>query len=217
MRIRLRRGNARRDEVEAMSATSVVANRPRRRIRPFAIVIVLAVGAMVAGIVWAASPGSSSSAGAGVPRAAGLSEVAMDGVIESSALLTDTALPAIANLDPALYDALVQASIVAASDRILLEVTSGWRSRAYQERLFSDAVVAYGSAEAARQWVATPDTSTHVTGHAVDIGPVDAQFWLIEHGAQWGLCQIYANERWHFELATTPGGTCPEMKADAAG
>ena len=62
-----------------------------------------------------------------------------------------------------------------------------------------------------------PTARSHVTGHAVDIGPVDAQFWLIEHGARYGICQTYANERWHFELATAPGGTCPALLPDAAG
>ena len=70
--------------------------------------------------------------------------------------------------------------------------------------------------EIARQFVATPERSSHVTGDAVDVVPIDAQFWIIEHGSRYGICQTYANERWHFELATEPGGVCPEMKADAA-
>ena len=56
-----------------------------------------------------------------------------------------------------------------------------------------------------------------MTGHAVDVGPLDAQFWLIERGAEWGLCQIYANERWHFEVATDPGGKCPALLPAAEG
>ena len=35
----------------------------------------------------------------------------------------------------------------------------------------------------------------------MDVAPVDADNWLIRNGAQFGLCQIYANELWHFELA----------------
>jgi D-alanyl-D-alanine carboxypeptidase len=38
----------------------------------------------------------------------------------------------------------------------------------------------------------------------------------MEHGSTYGLCQIYVNERWHFELATEPGGTCPDLLADAS-
>ena len=52
----------------------------------------------------------------------------------------------------------------------------------------------------AARWVATPSTSAHVSGDAVDIGPSDATAWLSEHGAAYGLCQIYRNEPWHYEL-----------------
>jgi D-alanyl-D-alanine carboxypeptidase len=38
-----------------------------------------------------------------------------------------------------------------------------------------------------------------VSGEAVDIGPFDAAEWLAEHGAAYGLCQIYDNEPWHYE------------------
>jgi hypothetical protein len=55
-----------------------------------------------------------------------------------------------------------------------------------------------------------------VTGDAVDIGPTDADDWLIQHGSTYGLCQIFANELWHFELATTPGGDCPALLADGS-
>ena len=58
----------------------------------------------------------------------------------------------------------------------------------------------YGSEAEAARWVATPDTSAHVSGDAVDIGPADATAWLSEHGAAYGLCQIYGNEPWHYEL-----------------
>ena len=47
---------------------------------------------------------------------------------------------------------------------------------------------------------ATPATSLHVSGDAVDIGHADADAWLSQHGAAYGLCQIYRNEPWHFEL-----------------
>jgi D-alanyl-D-alanine carboxypeptidase len=52
----------------------------------------------------------------------------------------------------------------------------------------------------AERWVATPSTSAHVNGKAVDIGDSNAAAWLSEHGAQYGLCRIYGNEPWHFEL-----------------
>jgi hypothetical protein len=54
-----------------------------------------------------------------------------------------------------------------------------------------------------------------VSGDAVDIGPSAAAAWLSEHGADYGLCQIYGNEPWHYELrpeATEQG--CPPTYAD---
>ena len=54
-----------------------------------------------------------------------------------------------------------------------------------------------------------------MSGDAVDIGPFEATTWLSEHGARYGLCQIYRNESWHFELrpdAVDSG--CPRMYAD---
>lgn len=142
-----------------------------------------------------------------------------DGHIPEGTVVTpdDDDVPAIARIDPALLDALREAETDAAADGIpYFPVTSGWRTEAYQRWLFEDAIERYGSEEVARQYVATPERSTHVTGDAVDIGSLDAQLWLIEHGSRYGICQTYANERWHFELATEPGGVCPEMKADAA-
>ena len=85
------------------------------------------------------------------------------------------------------------------------------------ERLLDEAVNTYGSLEEARRLVSTPDKSAHVTGEAIDIGPTDAADWLIRHGADYGLCQTYANEMWHFELSTTPGGQCPVPRSDAGG
>jgi zinc D-Ala-D-Ala carboxypeptidase len=95
-------------------------------------------------------------------------------------------------------------------------VNSGWRSPAYQNQLLREAVSLYGSEEEAAQWVATADTSAHVSGNAVDIGQFDATAWLSEHGAEYGLCQIYGNESWPYELrpeAIDRG--CPPMYADS--
>src|SRR5262249_33582712 len=105
----------------------------------------------------------------------------------------------------------------AAAEGIALRITSGWRSKGFQERLFDDAVRTYGSADIARQFVASPEVSKHVVGQAVDVAPVDADKWLIRNGAQFGLCQIYANELWHFELAVDALGNCPPLRPNAAG
>jgi len=50
----------------------------------------------------------------------------------------------------------------------------------------------------------------------VDIGPADAAHWMAQHGAEYGLCQIYANEVWHYERVIEPGGTCPPQRPDAS-
>jgi hypothetical protein len=54
-----------------------------------------------------------------------------------------------------------------------------------------------------------------VSGDAVDIGPFDATAWLSKHGAGYGLCQIYRNEPWHYELRSEAiDHGCPSMHAD---
>ena len=138
-----------------------------------------------------------------------------DGVVPDGVSVFDDGYPAVANLDTDLLCALRQAATDAASDGVELCVTSGWRSRKYQNQLLHKAVSEYGSEEEAARWVATADTSQHVSGDAVDIGHSDAEAWLSEHGAKYGLCQIYSNEPWHYELrpeAIDHG--CPRMYAD---
>jgi D-alanyl-D-alanine carboxypeptidase len=124
--------------------------------------------------------------------------------------------PADSRLDPDLLDAVRAAARDMQDDGVRMTVTSGWRSREHQQRLFDEAVMKYGSEEEALRYVATPDTSAHVTGDAVDLGPTDALSWLSRHGDHYGLCQTFANEMWHYELATTPGGECPPMLPDGS-
>ncbi|QUQ66081.1 M15 family metallopeptidase [Kutzneria sp. CA-103260] len=129
----------------------------------------------------------------------------------------DTSVTAIRNLDPALLAAVRQAARDAQRHGITVQVTSGWRSKAYQQQLLDDAVRKYGSLAKARESVNTPEKSTHVTGKAVDLGPTDADDWIGRHGTDYGLCQVYSNEMWHFELLTAPGGQCPPQLPNAAG
>lgn len=142
-----------------------------------------------------------------------------DGALADGQVLTafDVSDPAIGNLNPALLTAIQNATTAAAVDGVTVTVNSGWRSPQFQQRLLDNAVTTYGSYAAARQYVQTPGASRHVTGDAVDIGPDAADQWLIAHGAQFGLCRIYANELWHFELAADPWGNCPPLQANAAG
>ncbi|WP_053204280.1 M15 family metallopeptidase [Jiangella muralis] len=136
------------------------------------------------------------------------------GALPADATVFDDRYPGVANLDPDLLRALRRAATDAARDGVEFTVNSGWRSPEYQERLLRRAIVEHGSAEEAARWVATPDTSPHVAGVAIDLGRA-ARAWLSEHGARYGLCQIFRNEPWHYELrpeAAVHG--CPRMYPD---
>jgi hypothetical protein len=138
-----------------------------------------------------------------------------DGAIPEGVRVFDDGIPAVANLDPGLRAALHQAAIDAAKDGIEIIVNSGWRSREYQQQLLRDAVAKYRSEKEAVRWVATPDTSSHVSGDAVDIGPSRATAWLSKHGTDYRLCQIYRNEPWHYELRPEAiDNGCPSMYTD---
>lgn len=129
----------------------------------------------------------------------------------------DVSNPVVGELDPALLTAVQRAATAAAADGVTMTITSGWRSAAFQQQLLDDAVLTYGSLAAARQYVQTPEHSRHVLGRAVDIGGADADQWLEANGARFGLCRIYANEMWHFELAADAMGHCPPLLPTAAG
>jgi D-alanyl-D-alanine carboxypeptidase len=129
----------------------------------------------------------------------------------------DTSNPAVTNLTPALRAAVQRAADAARAQGVDLRINSGWRSKGFQQKLFDDAVRTYGTVDLARQFVASPEVSKHVVGQAVDIAPVEADKWLIRNGLQFGLCQIYANEIWHFELALDAQGNCPPLLPNAAG
>ena len=190
----------------------------RIRIRRIRVAGLLVVIAAIAAALGSQLPASSSSTASriDVPRSedrGALGEA--DGAVPDGTTVFDDEIPGVANLDPALLGAVREAATDAADDGVEFFVDSGWRSPEYQERLFHEAVSKYGSEKKAARWVATPNTSAHVSGDAVDIGPSAAAAWLSEHGAEYGLCQIYGNEPWHYELrpeASDHG--CPPMYAD---
>ncbi|WP_078113848.1 M15 family metallopeptidase [Gordonia sp. IITR100] len=126
------------------------------------------------------------------------------------------AAPPTAGLDPALATAYQQASNTARAQGVSLWITSGKRTDAEQRQMWRDAIATYGSPEAARRWVLPAEQSPHVSGHAIDVGPREGAAWLERTGYRWGLCRTFANEWWHFELATVPGLRCPAMWPDAA-
>jgi D-alanyl-D-alanine carboxypeptidase len=138
-----------------------------------------------------------------------------DGAVPDGTTVFDDEIPGVANLDRDLLGALRQAATDAAGDGVEFYVDSGWRSPEYQDQLLREAVSEYGSEEEAARWVATAETSAHVSGDAVDIEHSDATVWLSEHGTKYGLCRIYSNEPWHYELrpeAIDHG--CPLIYAD---
>jgi zinc D-Ala-D-Ala carboxypeptidase len=167
----------------------------------------------------APSPGSPDAAppGRAAPRdrlQRGAPGVA-DGVVPDGTTVFDDEILGVANLDTALLSALRRAATAAANDGVKLYVTSGWRSPKYQEQLLQEAISQYGSEKEAARWVGTPTASAHVSGDAVDIGPLAATVWLSKRGATYGLCRIYRNEPWHYELRPDAiGHGCPPMYAD---
>ena len=199
-----------------------------RRIRVAGLLVVTAAIAAALGDQLPASSPSTATSPTEVPRSehrvvlgapgapgerGALGEA--DGAIPDGTTVFDDEIPGVANLDPALLGALRQAATDAAGDGVEFYVDSGWRSPEYQEQLLREAVLKYGSEAEASRWVATPGASAHVSGDAVDIGPSGAAAWLSEHGAEYGLCQIYGNERWHYERrpeAIDHG--CPAMYPD---
>jgi hypothetical protein len=169
-----------------------------------AIVAVLGFKSLVAS---SSTLPSRSSATASSPEAGG--------AVPDGTTVFDDDVPGVANLDPALLRALRRAATDAAADGVQLVVNSGWRSPAYEDRLRREAIAKYGSEAEAARWVATGTTSAHVSGDAVDLGPADAAPWLSAHGAAYGLCQIYDNEPWHYELRRDAiARRCPSRYAD---
>jgi zinc D-Ala-D-Ala carboxypeptidase len=218
-----------------VSYTELARTAPRRiRIRKTRVagflVVIAAITAL--SLEWRATDSSSATAIAHVLRGErpgrlsetggaastgrlGLGEA--DGAVPDGTTVFDDGVPGVAKLNPDLLGALRRAATDAADDGIEFVVDSGWRSPEYQERLLREAISKYGSEAEASRWVATPNTSAHVKGDAVDIGPSDAAAWLSEHGAAYGLCRIYGNEPWHYELRPNAiAHGCPAMYADAA-
>lgn len=187
-----------------------------RRLRAAGLLVVIAAIAVALGHELPAA--SSSVAAPAIDVLRGEDRGALGeagGAVPDGTTVFDDGIPGVANLDPDLLGALRRAAIAAADDGVEFVVDSGWRSPEYQARLLREAVSKYGSEEEAARWVATPDTSAHVSGDAVDVGPSDATAWLSQHGAAYGLCRIYDNEPWHYELRPEAGDYgCPPLYAD---
>ncbi|MET3636747.1 M15 family metallopeptidase [Curtobacterium oceanosedimentum] len=203
-----------------------VPARPRRTGAVLVVVVLSLVAAVAVALVAlsavSGSPGTSGRAlwhrVAGATAGDGTADAANGaaaGEVPSGASVFDDDLPAVARLQPDLLDAVRRAARDADDDGVRFVVNSGWRSPALQERLLDDAVAEYGSRQEAARWVSTPETSLHVRGEAIDIGDWDAATWLQDNGARYGLCQVYDNEAWHFELRPdAPSDGCPRKYWD---
>ncbi|WP_405164634.1 M15 family metallopeptidase [Nocardia sp. NBC_01499] len=188
-----------------------------RRLRSTILAAVVVVSAPIGVLVYHSLASQSFSAAwpVDIPQGDQNGPPGAGGAVPGGVTVFDDETPSVANLAPDLLAALRRAATDAADDGVEFVVNSGWRSPEYQQQLLRAAVSKYGSASEAARWVATPNTSAHVSGHAVDIGPTAAATWLSTHGTEYGLCQIYRNEPWHYELrpeAIEHG--CPPMYAD---
>jgi hypothetical protein len=87
-------------------------------------------------------------------------------------------------------------------------IKSGYRSEEKQSELWAAALKKYGSADAARKWVAPPGRSQHNHGNAVDLGygSSEARRWVHENAGRFGLTFPLGNEPWHIEAAGARGG-----------
>jgi D-alanyl-D-alanine carboxypeptidase len=198
-----------------MSRTAAARATTRRTLRPTAVGLVVVTAAIIGPLVYQSASSSPPSFSKVLRGDHSGTTTEADGAVPAGVTVFDDRYPGVTNVDPALLRALREAATDAADDGVEFYVNSGWRSPEYQNQLLREAVSKYGSKEEAARWVATADTSAHVSGDAVDIGSFGATAWLSEHGAKYGLCQIYRNEPWHYELrpqAIDRG--CPPMYAD---
>ena len=166
---------------------------------------VLVLVAMLAlGCATTHAPSSPVALAAPVPEGPpqpppGASRGLADGMLPAGTTVYDDH-PGVIRVDRRLLEQLRAATADASAQGVAIVVNSGWRSKTYQALLFEEAVAERGSEAAAAAWVARPGTSVHEAGAAVDLGPSSAVDWLAQRGADYGLCQVYDNEPWHFEL-----------------
>ncbi|MEX0409789.1 M15 family metallopeptidase [Aquibium sp. LZ166] len=83
-----------------------------------------------------------------------------------------------------------------------VHILSGYRSFEHQEILWKKALKKYGTASAARKWVAAPGKSNHQRGTAVDLdygGSRKAESWVHGHAGEYGLYFPMKWEPWHIE------------------
>lgn len=121
-----------------------------------------------------------------------------------------------ANLDDQFSQGL--AGLIQASPYEGLGLQSAYRSNERQTELFQNAVRKYGSAGAARRWVAPPGGSQHNHGKAADLSyngrslkhaPKEVIDWVHKNAKAYGLHFPMSHEPWHIEPLGTRGTKAP--------
>lgn len=94
-------------------------------------------------------------------------------------------------------------------------IRSAYRSNATQAVLWRGALVKYGSAAAARKWVAPPGSSMHNRGLAADLCNVPGN--ARTEAARYGLTFRMGHEPWHVEPAGAVRGGIPDGNSSISG
>jgi uncharacterized membrane protein YgcG len=151
---------------------------------------------------------------AGIPGDTTTKAVAGQGAPEAYAYLCTISNvgcgESIKGLNPAFAQCL--AKFLKASPGI--RISSAYRSVGHQAQLFQGAIAKYGSAQAARKWVAPPGKSNHGRGIAVDLSyfkNCNSQCnWAHANAANFGLTFPMSWEKWHIQPS---GGSCNNGQA----
>jgi hypothetical protein len=125
-----------------------------------------------------------------------------------------------ANFQSALSDLISAARMELGGN---LMIFSGFRSIERQTQLWEGALKKYGSASAARKWVAPPGSSNHNFGKAVDMRyngvriarPSSIDTWLSAKLGNFGLNRPMSWEPWHVEPNGTRGPGASASAFDA--
>lgn len=125
------------------------------------------------------------------------------------------------SLREAIMPALLSMVAEAAAAGVTLDISSTYRSYAYQAALFERHAARLGVAQAERE-SARAGTSQHQLGTAIDFGSITPAFaatpagrWLAEHAHRWGFSLSYPDgyeaitgyiyESWHYRYITRAG------------
>ncbi|MBU0674931.1 MAG: M15 family metallopeptidase [Proteobacteria bacterium] len=115
----------------------------------------------------------------------------------------------------ATHRAFLEMSVMAVADGVPLLVDSGYRSVAYQKKIFEQRMVAAGDFQSISRWVAPPGYSEHMLGTAIDLSPSNWTFggtkveqWMEKNAFRFGFNQSYPRhsphgftwEPWHWRF-----------------